>query len=82
MPIHEIIGIIMRIVRARDAGLDVNDSEAMTKLAKEVERNLVPPLNPDRCYSIAELEPWGLRHGFFYGRHRNLIRKDGRKTFV
>jgi len=82
MPTHELIGIIMRIVRARDAGLDVNDSEAITKLAKEVERDLVPRINPDMAYSIAELERWGLRHGFFYGRHRHLIRKDGRKTFV
>lgn len=81
-PPPDLVGVIMRIIRARDAGLDVSDNAAITKLAKEVEHDLVPRINPDSSYRIPDLERWGLTHGFFYGPHRHLLRKDGRKTFV
>jgi hypothetical protein len=79
---HDLIGIIKRIGREIAAGLDVNDNEAIAKLARQIEPDLTPRINPDRSYSTAELERWALTHSFFYGRHRHLIRHDGRKAFV
>jgi hypothetical protein len=79
---HDLIGIIKRIGREIAAGLDVNDNEAIAKLARQIEPDLTPRINPDGCYSIADLERWGLPRGFFYDRHPHLRRKDGRKTVV
>ena len=79
---YDLVGIVMRIVRERDAGLDINDREAVARLAQKVEPDLAPRINPDRRYRIAELKAFGYKPGFFYGRNRHLIRKDHRSTFI
>ena len=79
---YDLVGIVMRIVRERDAGLDINDREAVARLAQKVELDLAPRINPDRRYRIAELKAFGYKPGFFYGRNRHLIRKDHRSTFI
>jgi hypothetical protein len=81
-PARDLIAIITRVIRARDAGLDVNDSEAIEKLVRRIEPDLTPRINPDRRYGIREVECWGYTRGLMYGRYRHLIRKCGRSSFV
>jgi hypothetical protein len=79
---HDLIGVIKRIGREFAAGLNVNDNEAMAKLAQQIEPALVPRINPDRRYRIAELEVYGFKRGHFYKVYRHLIRKDGEMSYV
>ena len=63
--------------------MDVNDNAAVAAFAKQIERELLPRIIPDRRYSIPELvEKFGYTRGLFYKRRKHLIRKDGRKSFV
>jgi hypothetical protein len=55
-------------------------------LAANIERDLqlAPPINPDRRYSLAEIQKngYGPKRGRFYKAHKHLIRKDGRASYV
>src|SRR5205085_11929775 len=50
-------------------------------LAAKIERDLqlTPPINPDRRYSLAEIQKngYGPKRGRFYKAYKHLIRKDG-----
>jgi hypothetical protein len=80
---YDLTRIIKQVEREIAAGLDVNDNAAVAAFAKQIERELLPRIIPDRCYSIPELvEKFGYTRGLFYKRRKHLIRKDGRKSFV
>jgi hypothetical protein len=51
----DLIGIIKRVGHAIAAGLDVNDEEAVAKLATQLEPDLAPRIIPDRRYRLREL---------------------------
>lgn len=74
--------LIKRIGREIAAGLNVNDSEAIAKLAQQIEPALALRIIPDRRYRIAELEVYGFKRGHFYKVYRHLIRKDGEMSYV
>jgi hypothetical protein len=80
---YDLTRFIKQVERELAAGLDVNDNVAVAVLAKQIERDLLPRIIPDRRYSIPELvEKFGYTRGLFYKRRKHLIRKDGRKSFV
>jgi len=55
-------------------------------LAAKIERDLqlTPPINPDRRYSLAEIQKngYGPKRGRFYKAYKHLIRKDGGASYV
>src|SRR5215813_11848245 len=79
---YDLIGIIKRICCEVAAGLNVNDNQAVAKLAQQIELDLVARIIPDRRYRIAELELYGFKRGHFYKVYRHLIRKDGEMSYV
>ena|SRR5947209_7182160 len=79
---YDLIDIISRIGREFAAGLNINDDEAIAKLAQQIEPALVLRIVPHRRYRIAELEAYGFKRGYFYKVYRHLIRKEGRMSYV
>ena len=55
---------------------------AIARLANLIEPAPLRRINPDRRYRIAELEPFGLKPGLLYKRHKHLIRKDGHLSYM
>ena len=79
----DIMRVITLVERELAAGLNLGDGSAVVALAKQIERDLVPRIIPDRRYTIPELvNQFGYTRGLLYKRHKHLIRKDGRKSFV
>jgi hypothetical protein len=80
----DLIGIIKRVGHAIAAGLDVNDEEAVAKLATQLEPDLAPRIIPDRRYRLRELKKFGFTPGSLYKSHRDVIRHDEKAniTFV
>jgi len=80
---YDLTRIIRQVEREIAAGLNIHDNAAVAALAKQFETDLAPRIIPDRRYSITELvKQFGYTRGLFYKRHKHLIRKDGRKSFV
>ena len=79
---YDLVDIIKLIGREFAAGLNVNDNEAVAKLAQQIEPDLVPRIIPERRYRIGELELYGFKRGHFYKVYRHLIRKDGEMSYV
>jgi hypothetical protein len=73
---------------AKTCGLDgltpVEMDGLIAALAEKIEADLrlTPPINPDRRYKLKELKPLGYERGRLYKAHQNVIRKDGRKSYV
>ena len=78
----DLIAIIKRIGREFAAGLNIDDDTALAKLAKHIESDLTPRINPDRRYRISELDRYGYKPGRFYKAHKHLIHKDGGISYV
>ena len=49
---YDLTRIIKQVEREIAAGLDVNDNVAVAAFAKQIERELLPRIIPDRRYSI------------------------------
>jgi len=79
---HDVTRVIKHVERQLAAGLDINDAAAVATLAKQIENDLLPRIIPDRRYDIPELEQFGYKAGIIYKRHKHLIRKDGRKSYI
>jgi hypothetical protein len=80
---HDLVLVIKCVGHEIQHGLDISNTPAVEALARQLESNLIPRIIPDRRYTLRELEErFGFTHSAFYRNHKQLIRKDGRKSFV
>ena len=56
VPSPDLVTVIRRVGRELTTGFDLRETAAVAALATEIERDLMPRINPDRRYSISEIK--------------------------